>query len=371
MAAPQITQLPTPPSRSSPSNFSERADAFLGALPTFQGQVNALASWLDSTSSVAVAAAEAARDLALQYRDTAAGHASTASSAKAAAESARDLALGYRDAAGTHATGAGNSAAAAAGSATAAGNALTDFNTKWYGSRAAAPSGTIAEGALYFNTTTNGLHIRKGGVWVSAVAASFDELFALLKTRDGHGSGLDADTVDGLEGSQIQSNLNYHTSLEIGSQVDGAVSCYIDLHSNGNDRADYQARIIRSAGPNGTLGVIQTGAGDLQLQQSGTGIITFDGGHDLRRNGASIWHNDNAGVLSALGRIGSMALGHNNSGSYCNPGAVVAGGLISQVSLAPNESGAAFFTTHPILPGTWMSCGHCGVNNLGLFVRVA
>lgn len=56
-----ITALPTPPSRSSPSTFSERADAFLAALPTFVNEVNAVAAAMDlndvaatSTTSLAI-----------------------------------------------------------------------------------------------------------------------------------------------------------------------------------------------------------------------------------------------------------------------------------------------------------------------------
>jgi hypothetical protein len=37
-----ITALPTPPSRQDPTNFNDRADAFLGALPLFQSEANAL-----------------------------------------------------------------------------------------------------------------------------------------------------------------------------------------------------------------------------------------------------------------------------------------------------------------------------------------
>ena len=43
MAA-QISSLPTPPSRQDPTNFNDRADAFLGALPTFQSEANALST---------------------------------------------------------------------------------------------------------------------------------------------------------------------------------------------------------------------------------------------------------------------------------------------------------------------------------------
>lgn len=37
-----ITALPTPPSRQDPTNFNDRADAFLGALPTFATEANTL-----------------------------------------------------------------------------------------------------------------------------------------------------------------------------------------------------------------------------------------------------------------------------------------------------------------------------------------
>lgn len=49
-----VTPLPTPPSSSDPANFSARGDAFLGALPTFANEVNAVAEAfnLNSTNSV-------------------------------------------------------------------------------------------------------------------------------------------------------------------------------------------------------------------------------------------------------------------------------------------------------------------------------
>ena len=43
MAA-QITPLPSVPSRQDPTNFNDRADAFLGALPTFQSEANVLST---------------------------------------------------------------------------------------------------------------------------------------------------------------------------------------------------------------------------------------------------------------------------------------------------------------------------------------
>lgn len=52
MPAPTITPLPTPPSRGdAPETFNAEADAFLGALPTLQTEVNAVATWMDTTAT--------------------------------------------------------------------------------------------------------------------------------------------------------------------------------------------------------------------------------------------------------------------------------------------------------------------------------
>jgi hypothetical protein len=46
-----ITVLPTPPSRADPNNFDARADAFLGALPTMQTQMNTWAGQANTTAA--------------------------------------------------------------------------------------------------------------------------------------------------------------------------------------------------------------------------------------------------------------------------------------------------------------------------------
>lgn len=67
MAYPPISSLPTPPSRQRPSTFAAEGDAFLGALPTFQSQVNAAGTYIDgigaqvdADATIASAAADAA-----------------------------------------------------------------------------------------------------------------------------------------------------------------------------------------------------------------------------------------------------------------------------------------------------------------------
>jgi hypothetical protein len=107
MAYPPISALPSPPSRQDPTNFADEADAFLGALPTFQSETNALAAYMEDT--IAVAAETSATD--------------AAASATAAATSATGAA--------TSATNAANSATAAANSAASAGAVLWVSGTSY------------------------------------------------------------------------------------------------------------------------------------------------------------------------------------------------------------------------------------------------
>jgi len=99
MAYPPITTLPSPPSRQDPANFADEADAFLGALPDFGDEANALASYVDGVAATV---------------DT---------DATAAAASA--------SAASTSATNAANSATAAANSAASAGAVLWVSGTSY------------------------------------------------------------------------------------------------------------------------------------------------------------------------------------------------------------------------------------------------
>lgn len=99
MAYPPITTLPSPPSRQDPTNFADEADAFLGALPDFGDEANALANYVDGVAATV---------------DT---------DASAAATSATNAA--------TSATNAANSATAAANSAASAGAVLWVSGTSY------------------------------------------------------------------------------------------------------------------------------------------------------------------------------------------------------------------------------------------------
>lgn len=60
MAYPPISALPSPPSRQDPANFADEADAFLGALPTFQSETNTAGTYIEGKASAAETSATTA-----------------------------------------------------------------------------------------------------------------------------------------------------------------------------------------------------------------------------------------------------------------------------------------------------------------------
>lgn len=81
VSPPAIAALPTPPSTASPGDFDSKADAFLGALPTMQSQMNATAS---ATYANAVSANDSAT-ISQNSSNTAQASATAAMSASGAA----------------------------------------------------------------------------------------------------------------------------------------------------------------------------------------------------------------------------------------------------------------------------------------------
>jgi|13_taG_2_1085334.scaffolds.fasta_scaffold00848_2 hypothetical protein len=99
MAYPPITTLPSPPSRQDPTNFADEADAFLGALPDFGTEANALAAYMEDTIAAdaqtsATNAATSATAAATSATNAATSETNAATSATAAANSASSVASG-------------------------------------------------------------------------------------------------------------------------------------------------------------------------------------------------------------------------------------------------------------------------------------
>ncbi|KPH62991.1 hypothetical protein [Novosphingobium sp. ST904] len=126
-----ITALPTPPSRTDAANFNVRAEAFLGALPTFVTQANALATETNG------------------YATNAAASATTASSQAA------------------------NAAASAANAAAS----YDAFDDRYLGSKAVNPTvdndgAALLTGALHWNSTAAEMRVWTGSAWVAAYVSA-------------------------------------------------------------------------------------------------------------------------------------------------------------------------------------------------------
>lgn len=83
MTAPTVTALPTPPSRQEPDTFSDRSDAFLGALPTFQSELNTLGSYVETEAASVGTDAATASTAATNAANSATAAANSAASAGA------------------------------------------------------------------------------------------------------------------------------------------------------------------------------------------------------------------------------------------------------------------------------------------------
>lgn len=92
----QITPLPTPPTRQDPANFSARGDAFLGALPQFQAEANALASEVSTKNTETSANADTALSSANSASASAAIAAIKAQEAQDSAALAEQLVESYQ-----------------------------------------------------------------------------------------------------------------------------------------------------------------------------------------------------------------------------------------------------------------------------------
>jgi hypothetical protein len=183
-----ITALPTPPSRSDPANFADRGDAFLGALPTFVTEANALATatnqneinaeLAETNAETAQAAAEAARDLALTYRNNASTSASNASTSA------------------TNALNSENAAAASAASAAAIAGAFVSTSTTTWTPTIGSQAFAVQTGEQY-----------TAGIFVTVVSASLTSNWGFGQVTSYSGSTLTVD-IQVISGSTSKSDWN-------------------------------------------------------------------------------------------------------------------------------------------------------------------
>ena len=186
-----ITALPTPPSRQDPANFAVRADAFLGALPTFATETNAVALEVNTLKNAATTSANNASISAINA-------ATYAQNAQNSANSANTSAIN----ASNSAAESNNSAQYANTSAVNAAASFTQFNARYLGAKASAPSvdnsgGALVPGALYWNSTESQLYIRSATAWNQA-ATTITGAVLSINNRQGNVVITESDITNAL-----------------------------------------------------------------------------------------------------------------------------------------------------------------------------
>lgn len=157
--ATSITALPAVPSRnSSPDTFSDDADAFLGALPTFRTQLNIVGAEVEANKNTATTQA----GIATTQAGIATTQAGTATTQAGTATTQAGIAT----------TQAGNALA----SANAAAASYDSFDDRYLGAKISDPTvdndgNALLVGSLYWNSSLQELKFWSGSAWVTVNAS--------------------------------------------------------------------------------------------------------------------------------------------------------------------------------------------------------
>jgi hypothetical protein len=165
------------------ANASTQATAAATSATSAAASATAAATSATSAAASATTASNSAATATTQAGNASASATAAATSATSAAASATAAATSATSAATsassalTSQTAAATSAASAATSATSAATTYDDFDDRYLGSKATAPTvdndgNTLLVGAIYWNSTVNNMYVWSGTVWVQIATTS-------------------------------------------------------------------------------------------------------------------------------------------------------------------------------------------------------
>jgi hypothetical protein len=247
----------------------------------------AAATSATSASASATAAATSATSAANSATNASNDAASAATSASAAATSAASAA--------TSATSAATSAASAATSASSAATTYDEFDDRYLGSKASAPTvdndgNPLLVGAIYWNSTLNNMYVWSGSTWVQIATTTVYSAPTIGSTTIASGTtygtivGLTLD--GGLATADPTVSLGLATKQYVDSKVEGLTwKAAVNLRSTSN---------IALTGSTGTL-VID---GHSALDNTDTGYRILVNGQTTSSDNGIYTYSDNGSTYT-------------------------------------------------------------------------
>ena len=301
---------------------------------------NASTSATNASNSASAASTSASN--ASTSESNAAASASNASTSESNASSSATAAAGS-------ATAAAGSASAASASADAALSALDNFDDRYLGQKATAPTvdndgDALVTGALYFDTTDDAMKVWDGSQWLAAYASLSGALIAVNNLSDLSDAAA-ARTNLGLGTAATTDSTAYATAAQ-GSTADSALQNVSedttpqlggDLDTNGNDIA-FGDNDKATFGASSDLQLYHTGSHSYLLD-SGTGNLYIEGQQVVIKGnssgqwnaifadgGDSIFYHSNVGEVARTKSTGvdvtgtvtadGLSLGDNDAATF-------------------------------------------------------
>jgi len=318
-----------------------------------QASTSASAAATSNTNSGNSATASANSATASANSATASGNSATAAASSATTATTK------RNESSASATAAANSAAAAA-------TALDSFDDRYLGAKSSAPGqdndgNALVQGALYFDTTANGMKVYDGSAWIAASSSGTASLLTYKYVATNNQTTFTGNDVNSVALSYTATNIivllngitldaSDYTASNGSSIVLGSGAATSDelvvVAFKSFTVADHHTKTAADARFLGKAGGTMTGdtlhgdnvkakfgaSGDLEIYHDGSNSYVHDGGTGqlrLRSSRVQINNPANSKAMAAFVEDGAVTLYHNNASKIetTATGVAVTGGI--------------------------------------------